>query len=273
MLSHLEHLENSHPDENLIFQQDNHPKHKAKIITKWLQDNSVDVMQWPAQSPDLNPIENLWYEAERRMGGHKHKKSDELFKAVKKAWESIPKERLEKLVESMPRRCQAVIDSNGYAKCCFGAFYVQNTEDSASSTSSVYCQCNPTSSPEALVMCEHLCAVALSEPSFAEKLTKFMQTCLENTKKAEEMSKANSVETIGSNDDEVKFLPSGLPLMMGSAGVEIIRCSSTSITENYRGKEEMDDYGSRSGYSNGMHSFNSGQRLLLKRENGKYNIH
>uniref|UniRef100_A0A915EI29 Tc1-like transposase DDE domain-containing protein n=1 Tax=Ditylenchus dipsaci TaxID=166011 RepID=A0A915EI29_9BILA len=80
MLSHLEHLENSHPDENLIFQQDNDPKHKANIITKWLQDNSVDIMQWPAQSPDLNPIENLWYEAERRMGGHKHKKSDELSK-------------------------------------------------------------------------------------------------------------------------------------------------------------------------------------------------
>uniref|UniRef100_A0A915DNF1 Transposase Tc1-like domain-containing protein n=1 Tax=Ditylenchus dipsaci TaxID=166011 RepID=A0A915DNF1_9BILA len=84
-------------------------KHKAKIITKGLQDNSVDVMQWPAQSPDLNLIENLWYEAERRMGGHKHKMSDELFKAVKKAWESIPKERLEKLVESMPRRCRLLL--------------------------------------------------------------------------------------------------------------------------------------------------------------------
>lgn len=72
-------------------------------------------MQWPPQSPDLNPIENLWYEAERRLGARKYKKPGELFVAVKKAWESIPKERLEKLVESMPRRCQAVINANGYA--------------------------------------------------------------------------------------------------------------------------------------------------------------
>ena len=73
------------------------------------------MLEWPAQSPDLNPIENLWCEAERRLGGHKFKKSDELFNAVRKAWESIPKSRLEKLVESMPRRCQAVIDAKGYA--------------------------------------------------------------------------------------------------------------------------------------------------------------
>lgn len=98
-----------------IFQHDNDPKHKAKTVTKWLADNSIVVLEWPSQSPDLNPIENLWCEAERRIGGRKFKKEDELFNAVQEKWRGIPKERLEKLVESMPRRCKAVIDSNGYA--------------------------------------------------------------------------------------------------------------------------------------------------------------
>ncbi|PIO62280.1 hypothetical protein TELCIR_16172 [Teladorsagia circumcincta] len=98
-----------------IFQQDNDPKHKSKLLTKWFHDNNVPLLPWPSQSPDLNPIEHLWDELERQVKGLRARNEDEKFLQLKAAWENIPQEKIDKLIESMPRRCQAVIDAKGFA--------------------------------------------------------------------------------------------------------------------------------------------------------------
>lgn len=72
-------------------------------------------MEWPSQSPDLNPIEHLWDVVGRRVGVRKHSSNTDLFEHLEAEWAAIPKKTIKDLIESMPRRCAAVIAAKGYA--------------------------------------------------------------------------------------------------------------------------------------------------------------
>ncbi len=95
------------------FQQDNDPKHTAKITKEWLHNNSVTVLEWPSQSPDLNPIEHLWRDL--KMAVHQLLPSNltELERICKEEWQRIPKSRCEKLAASFPKRLMAVLNQKG----------------------------------------------------------------------------------------------------------------------------------------------------------------
>ncbi len=93
-------------DADFIFQQDLAPAHTAK---SWLNDHGVGMLDWPANSPDLNPIENQWGILKRKMRNKRPKNADELKATVKETWASIPPQQCHKLITSMPRRIEAVI--------------------------------------------------------------------------------------------------------------------------------------------------------------------
>jgi hypothetical protein len=100
---------------DFIFQQDGAPCHTARRSMAWFQDHKVDVLEWPGNSPDLNPIENLWSRLKKLVARKKPSNRQELIQAIIAAWfHVITPEHLQQLVDSMPKRCEAVIKAKGY---------------------------------------------------------------------------------------------------------------------------------------------------------------
>jgi transposase len=101
--------------ERFIFQQDNDPKHTSRLAREWFNEHQVRLLDWPAQSPDLNPIEHLWDHLKRRLSRYEQVPTsmDELWQRVQTEWTNIPVEECVKLIESMPRRVAAVLEAKG----------------------------------------------------------------------------------------------------------------------------------------------------------------
>jgi len=107
---------------DFIFQQDRDPKHTAGIImgnakkgiVGWFEQNQVEVLDWPPQSPDLNPIEHVWDHIYRKLVGRRFKNLAELYHGVETEWKAVDLNYLVKLVDSMPKRCAAVLKARGF---------------------------------------------------------------------------------------------------------------------------------------------------------------
>ncbi len=99
-----------------IFQHDNDPKHVSEVTQEYLDDLEISRLSWPAQSPDLIPLglENLWSNLDQRCSSRTCKNEVEFFEILQKAWDEIVAETMFHLVESMPRRIQAVLIAKGF---------------------------------------------------------------------------------------------------------------------------------------------------------------
>jgi len=93
--------------------QDNDPKHKSVLVKTWLHNNGITLLDFPAYSPDLNPIENLWNDLARRVEARPAATMEELQDVIAEEWERTSPASLRKLARSMPRRCKAVIKARG----------------------------------------------------------------------------------------------------------------------------------------------------------------
>ena len=94
-------------------QQDDDPNHTAKTTQEWVRHKSLNVLDWPSQSPDLNLIENLWRDLKIVVQRLSPSNLTELERISREERETLPKYRCEKLVASYPRRLKAVIAVKG----------------------------------------------------------------------------------------------------------------------------------------------------------------
>jgi hypothetical protein len=95
------------------FLHDNSPPFKSGIVQTWLYNKCVHVLEWPPNSPDLNPIENIWPRVAAIMDKMHPKTDQEVEEAFLDAWQQIPLDVWTDYAPSMPERIRAVIDANG----------------------------------------------------------------------------------------------------------------------------------------------------------------
>ena len=112
-------MEQCFPDDDWCYAHDGASAHKADMINRWLEDNVPDHItsgpsgDWPASSPDLNPIENIWGIMNESIQLDSPATTAALKRSVKKAWANIPLSTLQSTIQSMPNRLAQVIHNQG----------------------------------------------------------------------------------------------------------------------------------------------------------------
>lgn len=98
-----------------IFQQDNAPCHSSKLVKEWLKRQKINALMWPAYSPDINPIENLWAILARKVytNGRQFDDIESLKKTILESWQQIELEMCQNLINSMKNRIFEIIVNHG----------------------------------------------------------------------------------------------------------------------------------------------------------------
>ena len=96
-----------------ILQEDNDPKHTAKLAEVWREKHNIDRLAWPSNSPDINPIENVWRIMKDKVAKLEPSTLKQLEVAIKQVWSDLPTNLAENLILSMPKRIELVIQSKG----------------------------------------------------------------------------------------------------------------------------------------------------------------
>jgi len=106
-------------EDGFIFQHDNASPHTAQVTLDTLEEENIEVLDWPALSPDLNPVENLWSMIARKVytAGVQYENEGILWNAVQTAAKEVPIETCVELANSLPERIQAMmLKRGGYAQ-------------------------------------------------------------------------------------------------------------------------------------------------------------
>lgn len=101
--------------QQVIFQQDNYPKHTSKLARKWLKSRHLPVLPWPLNSPDMNIIDHVWSYLDHKVHSRSvlPRTTDELWKALEEEWYSIDDIVLANLYASCTRRVEALNEAKG----------------------------------------------------------------------------------------------------------------------------------------------------------------
>ena len=102
------------PDGQWWYQQDNWTVHTAATTREWFHREGVDVIDWPAWSPDLNPIEELWNDLKYPVYRHHPRTVEQLEALVKAEWANTDLSFISHICLNMPRRLQLVIANEGH---------------------------------------------------------------------------------------------------------------------------------------------------------------
>ena len=95
------------------YQQDNAPLHWTDDIMRWFREKGIELLQWPSNSPDLNPIENIWGWIKAEVKRENPQTIRQLKNSLKRNWERIDLIFLKPYIESLPLRFKLCIESNG----------------------------------------------------------------------------------------------------------------------------------------------------------------